>query len=1191
MKNFTKFLALAAILLASVPTWGRVSPGEVTTDRASFTTGTRFFVQGRWGTDKAELEGNRWFSTYFPSLEADSVVASDAESVSTEAAWELEEAGTTYTIKYADGTTEALKGFYVKSVRGGNYLNRSAESGASYNCDLYLQETKSTIWYFCKSVSMATTEESPEEKVNVAPETAMDMFTISSDSAYLLRLNNNYTVSGKYTFKLGYFNNSTTWHEFYEAVEDNGLTGVLADLDELYTLSSTLYGTLKTGTDPGCCTQEAYEALDVAMSNSQDDSQIATLELAQACYDALLKAYLTAEEAKVPMHNGYYWIKNSNLTTQALTIKNVNEVWWAPVDTTKAEYIWKVTDLGDGLYELYNYGTKQVVDNGDDVGVWSVEGSSETNVKLTYAGSPATFNIYVMNSASQWVPTYDYHNIHPLSWDSSQSTGHIASLWAAGHGNRSGWTFTEVPDDIVKALTPQDEQIAKEKEFKALSDSLKTLNDSVSTIIAGAMDVDSTSAVSVRPTAEAAAENNYADFFSNAAMSAEHGYSFGSDGGGYAALIDGDKSTFFHTNWTGTATQWSDYTDDGTGYGYETTKHNLGVKMTQAVDNVSFRFLQRSNYADAPRQFDLEVSNDGVNWTTIFYGYNFYTVINTAGTQAFAGPIEFGDKYQYVRFSTTGCLRGTYFSLAEWEVLTDVKYTAGCALNGVTAETRVALFNAISNANHTIDVATVDSIDMVKAAIAELTEAYNKFNSSFVDPAELKTALSAAQTFLNQYVQSEDVVATYSMESDTTALSTLVEEANDLLTNGGYTAETITAKAAALNEAVKAQEAYIILPDPNKWYQFQFCSEEEWTDYGFTSDSKDLIDRVACVTSSTDSLPVMTQSAGEIVYGSAWVRSMAAGDVWDCPDLSYFRFIALGDSGYAIQNKATGLYIPNLTTSGKVNLSQTPGVFNVEKLGYGFATLESQNLITGENTHRTLHFGNPSSEFYIVGWVTGMSTKSAFHIVTVEDVDEIGSVKMEGAKAITFPENVTVNEGAMAYLPIGKVTKEDGTTYIAWENVDEIPAGTPGLIIPDDADAAYSVSLGSEIVNTAKTTTGVRGGFTSVEIPDGSGAIRHNTADDTYIWQIASASGLSSTAFSIYLDMTQIGAVPEVSEDDAQLLTLIKGYNAVTGIDKVTTDGAAKHAIYTIDGVKVNAQPSDLAKGIYIIDGKKVIVL
>ena len=198
-----------------------------------------------------------------------------------------------------------------------------------------------------------------------------------------------------------------------------------------------------------------------------------------------------------------------------------------------------------------------------------------------------------------------------------------------------------------------------------MKDSLQNLNSEISTLLKNSIDVDSTAAVDVTPTLAAEMESNFESFFSNAGMSVEHGYSYGNDGSGFLGLIDGDPSTFFHTTY-GTQPSWSNYTDVGVGYGYQTTKHNLGCKMTQAVNNVFFIWQNRNTYSDAPKKFDLEASNDGESWTPIFYDYNLYDIPGNGGIMNI-GPINLGGNYQYIRFSTAGCSRGTFFNLASYQ--------------------------------------------------------------------------------------------------------------------------------------------------------------------------------------------------------------------------------------------------------------------------------------------------------------------------------------------------------------------------------------------------------------------------------------------------------------------------------------------------------------------------------------------
>lgn len=1209
MKKFTKILTLAVALLASVTAWGRISPGERVTDYSALKTGDRIFVQGKWGTtfDSAtltynELETPHWLSTYFPAEKADSIVVSVSETVGTQACFELEETGKTREVKFADGSTETLKSFYVKSVSSGLYLNKGKTEGITYETRLYLTSEKQTEWFISKAITMTDDPENPGQKKNFAPENAA-LFFCFADDGQMLTLNNNYQDNGSFSERVSYFNNGTTWHEIdFATQEDNSLEAVLQDIDELYTLSYNNYGNIAQGSNPGFCDPEYAKALDAAMANSQDDSQLTTVEDAQKCYNELLAAYIGVRDKGMhPVTDGYYWFVNCQNewnalqeggTKVSLKVNNGNEVWWCELDTTKAEYIWKVTPLPDNKFEVKNLATSQVLNDGSNAnGVFTKEGESETNTEFIPLATQGSFGIKIANTTDAASSNYFY--VHCLSHGNvAVKDGHMACLWAPRPQEYSGWYMFRVSDELVKKLTPEDEAVLKAKELKALSDSLTAMSNSIVSVLKGSIEADSTAAVNVTPTLAAEQENNFADFFSNAGMSVEHGYSYGNDGQGFTALIDGKPDTWFHTTY-GTQPAWSDYTDTGEGFGYETSKHNLGCKMTQAVNNVYFVWRQRSTYADAPQKFDLEASNDGTNWTTVYYDYNLYTVPAQAGSLVHVGPIALGNDYQYIRFSTAGCSRGKFFNLSCWDILTNVTYKQGSALASVGSDKLNALYTQLSQSNDALANATVDDIDYLKNQIASLHEAYNDFNSAFVDPAELKDAAAKAKAALSQFVITENTIGTYSMEADTTALHNSLAEAETKLDNGGYTKEEVKSLAKTLLDEIEALAQFIIKPDPTKWYQIQFANQEEYTEFNFGADAEKLIDRVVCVTQGFDAdteAPKLYDSADDVVYGSAWLQSVDAGDAWNVPELSYFRFIAVGDSGYAIQNKATGLYIPNLGTSVNINLSITPGIFNVVPLGNGFITLNSTSLFDGAENKNNLHFGNVGSKFYIVGYPGGMSTKSAFHMVTIEEEESIGNANMTGIRAFVAPENFTVNEGAAVYVQIGKVVKEDGTSYIAMKQAENIPAGMPMIIVPEDAESAYSITLGTEFVSTPAQTVGTQGVFVSTEIPNGSATLKKEAESGTLYWQPSSTTGLTASASSIYLNMTQFVSIPNVAEDEADLLILIKGYNPVVSIDKVKTDSDKTHTIYTIDGVKVNSQPNDLKKGLYIIDGKKVLV-
>lgn len=1207
-------------MLLSVSSMARISPGNRVEDLSALKTGDRIFVQGMWavGNNTTPMDASHWLSTFFPSRSADSIVVKVATTVGTEACFELEEAGKTMNIKHSDGTTETVNGFYIKSVRGGKYLTKNDDDkGTTYESSTSLTEDKFTVWYFAKAVTMGADPENPEgDQINIAPENASVLCCQSGDGT-VLYINNNYSVNGSYTERLAVHVDSPTWHEIdYALPDDNSIEAALQDIDDLYTLAYDKQQTLAVGSNPGFCKQEYADALDVAMANSQDDSQLSTDEAAQACYQALLDAYLNIDEKGLnPITDGYYWFVNCQNEWGALTeggkkvAINVHDniMWWSLLDENSGNYIWKITSLGDGKYSMQNLATAQYADNGSNAGnVYTIEAPSTNNVELVPLATAASFGVKMTSTVASDITENNLY-IHCKSHGAAESTGAAACLWLPRPQEYSGWYMIAVPDETVKRLTPEDEQVRKEKEARQIADSLKTIISTVKASITADLAYDTSNATDVTPTPEEALANNYDEFNSNAGMSLEHGYSYGNDGQGYLGLIDNDPATWFHTTYNAQPA-WSDYNDDGShpDYAYATTRHNLSIKLTQPVSNAFYVWTERQGtYHDTPTMINVLVSNDGQTWKEVATAYDLYNMPNPRGGDVQVGPFDLGGEYQYLRFESYGSERGVFFNLSGLKVLTGVTYASSCQLASLSPEIRNTLFSAYYNANKQALNATPDNLDNLKSAITSLNSAYEQFQAAFVDPTVLKDALSKGQDFLSKFMVADGMLGTYTEEADTTALSASVAEATELLANVGYTADKIESLAKTINDQIEALEAYLVKPDPNKWYRFQFGTEEEMTALNFTEDCHGLVDRVMTITQGFDADAAaikLYDSPDEVKYGSAWLQSVPQEDADITPELSYFRFIAVGDSGYAVQNKATGMYIPDLATSTNTAPSMSPAVFTVKYFGNGFVTLGSHSLYNGNVNNNNLHFSAATNagawaQAYIVGWAEGMRTKSAFHIKEVEGVDDlIGTFQISGIRATVYPEDVTITDGATAYTAIGKAVEDDGTTYIAFNPVETIPAGVPTVIIPNDVEQNYIMSLGTKFVSKVDNSNfpAIVGGLTSVEIPKGAAIMLRSAESDSLYWQSISTTGRVTGNMGIYLDVASIVKMPLVNADDAQLLVVVKDYNdkeALNSISGVKTAKDGKYSIYTIDGVKVNAAtPQQLTKGLYIINGKKVLV-
>ena len=120
-----------------------------------------------------------------------------------------------------------------------------------------------------------------------------------------------------------------------------------------------------------------------------------------------------------------------------------------------------------------------------------------------------------------------------------------------------------------------------------------------------------------------------ANYISNAKSSAE---------GSYAALLDGNYTTHFHSDYSGSAPD---------------ADHYLQATLSEPVDALYFYYKKRSqNNANRPTSITISGSNDGTSFTEV-------TTINS-GLPTGASPIDYtsskinlGASYQYIRFTVT----------------------------------------------------------------------------------------------------------------------------------------------------------------------------------------------------------------------------------------------------------------------------------------------------------------------------------------------------------------------------------------------------------------------------------------------------------------------------------------------------------------------------------------------------------
>lgn len=239
-----------------------------------------------------------------------------------------------------------------------------------------------------------------------------------------------------------------------------------------------------------------------------------------------------------------------------------------------------------------------------------------------------------------------------------------------------------------------------------------------------------------------------ADFDSNAAMldgapsRDRHGVSWGNDGQGYGALIDGRSDTYFHTVWKDVEIAWTAYNENKQPAegAQRTTLHNLAMRLRKPVSSVTFVMSAR-NEVDSynnPTKIDVEVSEDGKSWQTVFYGYDFYTPNIQPENSYVVGPIALGGEYQYVRIANYSNDRShdgsRFFCLSELKVYEGARPTATCLSASMDEQLVATFLAAYSDANRLIneddnDDENGDAVEAVKNALKRLNTVYNVFKA------------------------------------------------------------------------------------------------------------------------------------------------------------------------------------------------------------------------------------------------------------------------------------------------------------------------------------------------------------------------------------------------------------------------------------------------------------------------------
>lgn len=203
-------------------------------------------------------------------------------------------------------------------------------------------------------------------------------------------------------------------------------------------------------------------------------------------------------------------------------------------------------------------------------------------------------------------------------------------------------------------------------------------------------------------------------------------------------------------------------------------------------------------------------------------------------------------------------------------------------------------------------------------------------------------------------------------------------------------------------------------------------------------------------------------------------------------------------------------------------------------------------------------------------------------IVTTELPTSAGAINIateEGFGTFYTDKNYVLPQGltAFGYTSIDGNTLTKSVEYVAG---DIVPANT--AVVVKGAKGSYNYYNTEETATKTIEKNLLKGVTTDTKIEAKSGVKRYilTRADDGILAFYRTNSGtINVKANRAYLEVPTAMAVASFSLE-----------GSATGINNVVTT-AAKQGIYTISGVRLNATTTkELPAGIYIVDGKKVIV-
>lgn len=949
----------------------------------------------------------------------------------------------------------------------------------------------------------------------------------------------------------------------WEATEITNLAQVLSGFLDFYFPNGVTESEFPYGNNPGQYNKEAYDnAFKVHEDAFQASTDAAglTKEIVQEWANKLAAA--KAALVVNPLVAGYYYISDSrspvfylyNDNAEAAKAKFLlcdettpNEV----PNIEDAKYIWHITageTAGQWFFENFKTG-KRACNTTEEKGVTAFTVNTDGNAfKVEAAPSGAAFNIMRATDDAQW--------------NTATQQGKYICKWNDKNDAGNKFQFYTLDAESLAALEAAVKQDALNKELEAL---YNTANGTYagSRKFSGAPEGetfgDATDNLVIDDTA----------LGSNAVAKNEPGASL-------AGLLDGDFGTYFHTAWAAA---------DGP---QPPTWHYLQADLGKDVSAVALKYAQRVTHLNkcAPTTVQILSADDpeSEEWTdngtvtftyTIDGTYSDAVKTNLIGTCSF----ELADPARYVRLVVKDRLKGTgdelldgypFWYLSELHFYEGTYDPENSPFELVPVKVREALAAQLANAKDELltSEATQETLDALKAA-------YEAFLALLPDSKRVTDAIAAAQAYHDAAPSAAESTPGYFPEAAKTAFQTAIDAVE---VSGNMTLDQINKAIADLEAATATFKASLYLPTVGSYYLIRSMSETY---------NKAMV--YANTTATTGGLRFRSQVAESEAEDAPKVDAVN----WTVHP-NYVWYVESAANGkVTLRNVLTGRYFAfQGTKNNGVQQSVTP----VEVPVQSALVAGGVNFVVGEGL-----YANTAGGGLLVAWDSANGAdNSSFGFEEVEsnllnvDGEFMWGVQSGKPQVITLPVAVSGFNGGTAYKFLG----ENAENEFVFEEIDKVEAGVPFLFVADaeltNNEATFSFGGGSfenatDYATEAQDQNGMQGVFDGVSVNAGCGVF---WGGSFMITTINSADYLKNVgANSGYFNGKQPKGVTAAGDYK------FKAYGTVDSINQIVAgDSEAPVNVYNLSGVlvrqnvKAGQATNGLAKGLYIVNGKKLFV-